>query len=63
MCSWTAFAPPNAAPVKINPSLLRERSIKFKVWCVLKDGRMKEVVIPPTSVLSFQVCFELYPLQ
>ena len=53
----------NAAPVKINPSLLRERSIKFKVWCVLKDGRMKEVVIPSTSVLSFQVCFELYPLQ
>lgn len=51
----------NAAPIKINPSLLKERSLKFKVWMILKDGRMKEVVIPANSVLQLQICFELFP--
>lgn len=51
----------NAAPIKINPSLLKERSLKFKVWMILKDGRMKEVVIPANSLLQLQICFELFP--
>lgn len=53
----------NAAPIRINPSLLRERSITFKVWCILKDGRMREVLIPSSAVFAMQICFELSPLQ
>ena len=53
----------DAAPIAINPGLLKERTIKFKVWRVLKDGRMKEVVIPASSVFCMQLCFELFPLQ
>ena len=53
----------NAAPIKINPALLKERVLKFKVWVIMKDGRMKEVVIPANSTLQLQVCFELFPLK
>lgn len=51
----------NAAPIKVNPLTLKDRFYKFKVWVILKDGRMKEVVIPASSTLQLQVCFELSP--
>lgn len=51
----------NAAPIKISPFLLKERVLKLKVWVILKDGRMKEVVIPANSILQLQVTFELFP--
>lgn len=51
----------NAAPIKVNPLTLKDRFYNFKVWVILKDGRMKEVVIPAASTLQLQVCFELFP--
>lgn len=51
----------NAAPIKINPSLLKERSIKFKLYYITKDGRMHEMYIPRGSPFTFQLCFELTP--
>lgn len=55
--SRTDFA--NAAPIKINPSLLKERSIKFKLHYVTKTGEMKEMLIPDDAPFTFQLCFGL----
>lgn len=55
--SRTDFA--NAAPIKINPSLLKERSIKFKLHYVTKNGEMKEMLIPDDAPFTFQLCFGL----
>ena len=51
----------DAAPIKINPSLLKERSIKFKLYYITKDGRMHELFIPKGTPFTFQLCFELEP--
>lgn len=49
----------DAAPIKINPSLLRERNIKFKLMCITSRGVMKEVSIPKNLPFTFQIAFEL----
>ena len=49
----------SAAPCNINPSLLRERSIKFKMYYITNSGEMREMFIPKDSNFSFQICFEL----
>ena len=49
------------APTVISPSLLRERSIKFKLYYVTGKGDMREMTIPSSSVLAFQLCIETRP--
>lgn len=49
----------DAAPIKINPSLLRERNIKFKLMCITSRGVMKEMSIPKNLPFTFQIAFEL----
>ena len=51
----------SAAPCNINPSLLKERSIKFKLYYITNKGVMREMYIPTETNLSFQICFELFP--
>lgn len=46
------------APTNISPSLLRERSIRFKLYYVTTKGDMREMTMPSSSVLAFQLCIE-----
>ena len=48
----------NAAPTNISPSLLKERSIKFKMYYVTNGGEMREMFMPASSILAFQLCIE-----
>lgn len=50
----------DSGPVTIDPSLLKERHIKFKIYCIMNDGKMKEFTIPRNASFSFQLCFALY---
>lgn len=50
----------DSGPVTIDPSLLKERHIKFKIYCIMNDGKMKEFTIPKNASFSFQLCFALY---
>ena len=50
----------SSAPCNINPSLLRERSIKFKLYYITNNGVMREMYIPKHTNFSFQLCFELF---
>lgn len=49
----------NSAPININPSLLKERYIKFKLFYITSSGEMREIIIPRESPFSFQIAFEL----
>lgn len=49
----------NAAPITINPSLLKERIIKFKLYYITVDGEMREMFIPRGAPFSFQLCFAI----
>lgn len=49
----------NSAPININPSLLKERVIKFKLYYITSSGEMREILIPRESPFSFQIAFEL----
>ncbi len=49
----------NTAPININPSLLKERTIKFKLFYITSKGEMREILIPRESPFSFQIAFEL----
>lgn len=51
----------DAAPIKVGANFLKERFITFKVWEVLKNGKMREVTIPHNSTFCFQLAFELFP--
>ena len=49
----------NSAPVNINPSLLKERIIKFKFYYTDKRGRMHELTISPESDILIQIVVAL----
>lgn len=49
----------DAAPININPNLLKERFIKFKVMCITTSGEMRDLIIPKGNPFSFQIVFEL----
>lgn len=48
----------NAAPIRINPSLLKERAFTFKLYYITHDGTMHEMYLPVGEPFSFQLCFE-----
>lgn len=50
----------NAGPVTINPMMLKERSIKFKLYYITASGEMREMLIPSGSPFIFQLCFALW---
>lgn len=49
----------DAAPININPSLLKERVLSFKLFYITMNGEMKEILLPPFSTFTFQLAFEL----
>lgn len=49
------------APTVISPALLKERSIRFKLYYVTTKGDMREMTMPASSVLAFQLCIETHP--
>ena len=49
----------SAAPININPQMLKERSLRFKLYYITSKGEMREVCITETTPFSFQLCFEL----
>lgn len=49
----------NAAPITINPNMLRERTLKFKLHYITVEGKMREMTIPKGCPFSFQLCFGL----
>ncbi|MBO4531765.1 MAG: hypothetical protein J5767_14130 [Paludibacteraceae bacterium] len=57
LISQTDFS--NAAPIRINPSLLKERSIKFKLYYLTSEGELIQMKIPPTAAFTIQIVFHL----
>lgn len=49
----------NAAPVKINPYMLKERNLKFKLHYITTEGEMREMYIPLGVPFNFQLCFAI----
>lgn len=49
----------SAAPININPQMLKERSLRFKLYYITSKGEMREVCITETTPFCFQLCFEL----
>lgn len=50
----------SAAPIKIDKSVLKERTIKFKLYYITSEGDMREMMIPRGVPFNFQICFALY---
>lgn len=49
----------NGAPIRIHPSLLKERNITFKAYYITNSGEMREMTIPSSTIISFQLTFEI----
>ena len=49
----------SAAPININPQMLKERSLRFKLYYITSKGEMREVCITETTPFCFKLCFEL----
>lgn len=53
----------DAAPININPSLLRERFMKFKLYYITNSGEMREIILPEGSPFTIQIAFAITRLR
>lgn len=56
--SKDAFA--NTPTFTVDPSISTERTIRFRLCYITKDGRLHHLYIPPTGIFTLQVTFCLY---
>lgn len=49
----------NGGPLTIDPSLLKQRTMRFKLYYVTSNGDLHEMLIPKENTLNLQVCFEI----
>ncbi len=50
----------NTGPIKIDPQILKERSMRFKLVYITNAGNMRDMMIPGGSSISFQLCIEVF---